>query len=218
MVLKTACYVTIAVGFNNLSFRVTKNNFRTVNWVINVVGSRFWFVEIVSQSFLLGTDITHDITFGLFIRIAVPSLDTTIVTDTLLTAPIRVHSAVTSRAIYVEVSLYQVTRIAMLQYAKVTGITIHCRLATHLSNITIDTHVSHAPIGVELHLIVVYNEHIRPSSDSHLITILHIWIVGRTVHRTTEEIRWIVDICVSVVVCSCCVRVNRNEVVRTPVL
>ena len=201
LVLKTACYVTIAVGFNNLSFRVTKNNFRTVNWVINVVGSRFWFVEIVSQSFLLGTDITHDITFGLFVRIAVPCLDTTVVAYTLLAAPVRVHCTVSCRAIYVEVTFNQVTWITMFQNAKITGITIHSRRATHLSNITIDTHVSHAPIGVELHLIVVYNEHIRPSRNSHLITILHIWIVGRTVHRTTEEVRWIIYICVSIIVC-----------------
>ena len=176
--------------------------------MILIVGTWFWFVEVVGQLFIFGTDITHDITFGFRFWVAIPSLDSAVVAYTLLAAPVRVHRTVTCRAIYVEITFYQVTRIAVFQHAKVTSITIDGRLATHLGNIAINTRIGHAPIGVELHLVIMDNKGVRPSGNRHLIAILDIRIVSRTVHGATIEIRWVVHQCVSIFIGTSGIRVH----------
>ena len=215
LVLEHTCYVVVAVSFNHLVLSIAQYHFRTIDRMILVVGTWLWLVEVVSQLFIFGTDITHDISFFLG-STAEPCLDTTIVADTLLTTPVWVHRAVTRWTIDVEIALYQETRITVLQYAEVTGITIDSRLATHLGNITIDTWVAHCPVGLELHTIIVDNKGVRPSRNRHLITILYRGVVIRTAHGTAIEIRWVVHQCVSIVISTCCIGVYRDKVVCTP--
>ena len=100
-------YVFVRVSFDEFTFCVTEHNARTVDWIVNIVRRTTRVVSLVDL-FILGTDITHDITLGI-LSTTVHFGETTPIAKTLLTAPVRLHSTVTSWLVSVEITLNQCT-------------------------------------------------------------------------------------------------------------
>ena len=121
LVFEHTRHIIVAISHNGIARSIGQIDFCAVDRHIDIITCATRIVGLV-DFFLFGTHITHDITFGLRSS-TIPRSNTTIVTQTLLAAPIRIECTVASWLIGMEVSFNQITRNTMAQHAIIACIT-----------------------------------------------------------------------------------------------
>ena len=170
----------------------------------------------MNERFVLIFHSTKDITLSISVSFEIIH-DTTVVTNTLLLAIVRVQRTVTSWLVGVEVTLYQETRNTMVQYAKVTGISLTRRWKSSIIAAMIEINISQNVLrrlwvtGV----VVVWLETRHRAALKSMIPrcLTHFdstWHYVLTSVVTTIEVRQIVN----GVTIGSRIRVNRDEVVH----
>ena len=147
-----AFYIWIAVCLDNLILRVTQNDLRAIDRVVNIVTSTTLVVRLVDL-FIFGTNCTHDITLRVC-SVAKIVLDTAEIANTFLAAPVWVQCAVTSWLISVEITLGQCTWTTVAQYTIVP--TVHTQT-------TLDVHIGHRVVARVLKACIVDLKHTLPN-------------------------------------------------------
>ena len=94
LVLEHLLYIRIAVGLDDVAFRVFQYDFCTIDRIVFIGGVGVVFIQTVFQRFALILDLTHDISLGVFSQTVIGH-HTAEITKALLAAPVRVQTAVT---------------------------------------------------------------------------------------------------------------------------
>ena len=205
LIAKFTIYVAIAISFDHLTICITQNYFRAIERIIDIISCATCIMSLIDL-LITCTNISHDISFA-FCSITIPCSNTTIVTQALLTTPLRIHRTVTSWLVSVEVTLNQITRISMTKHTIVTSIAIGGQGCSPKRNIT--TNIRRG---------------IRRRLHTLGMNIIYVWLRCRTHTATISYI--VTSICATIEIyrivnCTSftmCIRVHRYKIVCSPVL